>query len=55
MAAEAREGTPAEPEEDVVEEVKTVVTTTTRVVTTFEGDEKPKLEDNEEIIKVETR
>ena len=52
MASQPREFAP---EDDIVEEVKTVTTTTTRVVTTFEGDPKPKLEDNEEIIKVETR
>merc|ERR1712060_707386 len=46
---------PCEPPADVVEEVKTVTTTTTRVVTTFEGDPEPKLGENEEIIKVEKR
>ena len=55
FAANDKPFTPCEPPADVFEEVKTVTTTTTRVVTTFEGDPEPKLEENEEIVKIEKR
>ena len=41
MAKEQRDFVPCEPPEDVIEEVKTVTYTETRVDTIFEGDPKP--------------